>query len=203
MSKLSALNVACFLLLAQAGPARAQDKVEPSPGGVTFNRQISLGDLMNVVTAIATIAAVIYAARSFTADHTRRRKQATMEALSALRGEYREKWLRVREYGAGKITAAEVDQIVANPEKRKQLEDVLSLFEHVATGVNADVFDLALLNRLSGQYFMDVFDDCEQWMSKWRAEEKQKGRTSKYYEEFYIMVNDIRSARGLPRVKLP
>jgi len=202
MSRLFAFCVPLVLLLALAGPARAQDKAE-STLGVSFNRQISLGDLMNVVTAIATIAAVIYAARSFVADHTRRRKQATMEALVALRSEYREKWLRVRSYGAGKITAAEVEQIAADFEKRKQLEDVLSLFEHIATGVNADVFDLQLLNRLSGQYFMDIFDDCEVWISKWRTEEKQKGRTSKYYEELYIMINNIRAARGLPLVKLP
>lgn len=158
---------------------------------------------MNGVMAIATIVAVVYAARSFVADHNRRRKQATMERLAGVRSEYREKVLQLRGPGAGPITDEEAREIEADPERRKQVEDLLSLFEHLATGVNCDVYDLAVLNRLSGQYFIDVFDTYERYMARVRENEKQKGRRTRYWQEFYIMVNNIRRLRHMRPVTLP
>lgn len=177
---------------------------------LSFNPEVSVGDVINSVIALISFATALFAIFSFRADHDRRRKQATIEQMLDVRSEYRDKWYKFRESSEGgeddredAITKDEAREIDKTPERRKQVEDILSLFEHLSTGVNTEVFDIALLNRLSGQYIINVFVRCQGFIAYVREKDKEEGRGTKYYEEFYQLVRKLQRLRNQPQVVLP
>jgi predicted nucleic acid-binding Zn-ribbon protein len=170
---------------------------------LSFNPEVSVGDVFNCGIALISFATALFAIFSFRADHDRRRKQATIEQMLDVRNEYRDKWDKFRENGEKAISKKEAREIDETPERRKQVEDILSLFEHLSTGVNTGVFDLSLLNRLSGQYIINVFERCQGFIEYVREKDKEEGKTTRYYEEFYHLVNELKTLRGQPPVVLP
>ncbi|HYH64364.1 MAG TPA: hypothetical protein VD866_06665 [Urbifossiella sp.] len=205
MSKLITLYVvAPLILVLAAGSAAADEKPDPVPGGFTLNRQISLGDVMNVVMALATIAAVVYAAKSFTADHERRRKQATMEHLDATSKDIRDAVLAsVGPAGTPSLTRENAEAIAADPAQMRVWDTLLAMLERRSLGVNSGVYDFSVMYSMSASFLIEVYARAYEYMAygrRWAAERKLP---AKYYKEYEDLVEKLHAKRGTEHKPLP
>ena len=127
--------------------------------------------------------------RTFRADHERRKKQATVEYVNSIRSMYRpiaEKLLA--KFGEQKvINMDEIDSSVA-----ADIKECLSVVEHLAAGVNVGIFDLKIIDRMSGSYFLDMRDRFKPYIKDRRV----KRGNDKLYCEFEVLCRDLEKTRG-------
>lgn len=107
-------------------------------------------------------------------DHERRRKQATIEHIEKTKAVYLENddWL---EHTHGGI----VDPAKLTHEDIRKIKDLLASVEYLATGVMTGIFDLDLLDRVSGAFFRRLYRRVEPYVKKTRME---KSNTRLYIE---------------------
>jgi len=126
------------------------------------------------------------------ADHERRKKEATIAYVNTIRGQYREirKQLDAK-FGEGNtINLPDIDD-----ETAEKLKEILSLMEHLAAGVNTDVFDFDMIYIMSGSYFSGIFDRCIPYIKDRRI---KKGNEATYIE-FEHMVQRIKDGKRTRR----
>jgi hypothetical protein len=112
-----------------------------------------------VISAVLIVIQLAIAVRSLTADHNRRKKEATIHYMNDIREKYRViNHELVQKFGKGPITEEQVQVIINDPDMLSKITNLLGLFEHMAAGVNTDVFDIYLLNRMSGRYLRNVYN---------------------------------------------
>ncbi len=144
------------------------------------------------VGAIIALIQVGIGIRTLRADHERRKKQATILYLDNLRTSYR-KWNNelVKKFGTDPIGAETANKITEDIGSWAILKDMLGLFEHLAVGVNTGVFDIDILNKMAGQYLIDVYDRWKVYINERRKDPKHQS----VYMEYEILVNRIRLIR--------
>ncbi len=132
-----------------------------------------------VITALIILVQTNIAIRSFRLDHDRRRNEATIHYMNEIRPRYRILNEHLKEtLGEGVIDKKKISAIINNDELLIELMDILGLFEHLAVGVNAKVFDIKLLNRMSGTYLINVHD---RYLPYFESRRKAKNNP-KFYE---------------------
>jgi len=148
-----------------------------------------------IIISLGTVIALIQigiAVRTFRADHERRRKQATIEYINALRENYRRSNnALINKFGNDPIGKKEAKEIIDDEEYWALLKDMLGQFEHLSVGVNTNVFDIEILNKMSGQYLINVFDRWKKYIELRREVSTLK----KVYIDFEILVNRLNSMR--------
>lgn len=153
----------------------------------------SIATLATLITSIATLVVLInqyfIQRKTILADHERRKKQATIEYSNSIRKSYRplDKKL-VDKFGEGNI----INFGLIDDEAKQDIQELLSIVEHLAVGVNAEVYDLEILERMSGTYFIHMFNKLSPYIDSMRAAK----RNEKLYCEFESMVNDVKKIRG-------
>ncbi len=147
---------------------------------------------LSLVIALATLSALwvqlflIY--RTFKADHERREKQATVEYVNRVRALYRPISNKiVAKFGEGKVI--NVDEI--KPDDIGDIKEFLSLVEHLAAGVNIGIFDLVIIERMSGSYFLNMRDKFMPYVKYVRT----KRGNPRLYSEFETMCRDLEALR--------
>ena len=157
-------------------------------GGLGTGDWIQLGVLL--VTAAIGIWQIRIGINSVRQDHDRRRKQATIEYINDVRDRYRAEHRHLLRVLGGPVNAESVEKIQSNPELNARLLDLLGLFEGLAAGVNAGVFDVELLNRVSGGYLIRVFETYKAYMLA-----RRQSRWPSLYREFEELVENLRKLR--------
>ena len=109
------------------------------------------------------------------------RKQDTLEAFNRLQNEVLDKIV---------LTKKEVRNIAAvvGSDEYKTLSKYLARIEHFCVGVNAEIYDIDVLTRLAGRYFIGIFEKLSPLIEKKRA----INTTDKHYDEFERTVEDLR-----------
>ena len=144
--------------------------------------------LLGAATLIVLWVQLFLIYRTFKADHERRKKQSTVEYVNRVRAIYRPISDKiVAKFGEGKVI--NIDEI--EPEDMADIKEFLSNVEHLATGVNIGVFDLVIIERMSGSYFLNMRDKFTPYIKHIR---NKKGN-SRLYAEFETMCRDIEGLR--------
>lgn len=147
--------------------------------------------IMGVGVIIALIQIQI-GIRTLKADHERRKKQSTIEYLNNLRTSYRN-WNNelIKKFGADPVGTETANKIIEDVESWTILKDMLGLFEHLAVGINTSVFDIDILNKMAGQYLIDVYDRWKVYINERRKDPKRQN----VYRDYEILVNRLHSIR--------
>lgn len=123
------------------------------------------------------------------ADHERRKKQATIEYVNQTRAVYRPISRKLaQKFGEGAVI--NIDQI--DDETKEDITAFLSIVEHLAVGVNTKVYDLQILERMSGTYFIRMFRMLQPYIE----ERRRISNRPTIYTEFESMIDDIKEIRG-------
>jgi Domain of unknown function (DUF4760) len=149
-------------------------------------------DQLTLLVLVFTALIMIYQIKL---DHDRRRKESTIDHINEIRPQYRKlDHELVKRLGVGPIDDKKIKKIVDDnefDELHEEIKEMLGMFEHLAVGVNADVFDIGLLNRMSGSFLIRVHD---RW-SLYFENRRSKSGNSKLYEEFDTLVTKIKALR--------
>lgn len=89
------------------------------------------------------------------ADHDRRKKEATIAHVNNIRDKYRAMRADLdSKFGEGNvINISDIDE-----DSTAELKEMLSLMEHLAAGVNSGVFDFDMIYIMSGSYFAGIYE---------------------------------------------
>ena len=140
----------------------------------------------------ATFWQIRIASKSLKADHERRKKQATIEYLNNLRTTYR-KWNNtlIKKYGRDPAGMDTIEKIKADGKSWEILKDMLGMFEHLAVAVNSEVFDIDILNKMAGQYLVDVYQRWKTYIDQRRKDPNRE----LVYVEFEQLVHKLNLIR--------
>jgi hypothetical protein len=149
---------------------------------------LSVG-LLAIAVSVGLWQAIL-AVRNQEKDHERQKKQTTIEYINTLRQEYRLLNSEIiSSMGAGRIDKESYEKVSKDREMLGKLRNLLGLFEHLAVGVHADVFDFGIVDQMSGQYLCAVFDRWEYYI------DKRQTRNKRAYEAFRRLVDQIKNTR--------
>jgi len=91
--------------------------------------------------------------KTFKADHERRKKQSTVEYLNNIREQYRGLTNKLlSKFDENAINLSEIDA-----ETKVEIKELLSILEHLSTGVNTGVYDYDIIKRMSGSYLVNRY----------------------------------------------
>lgn len=126
--------------------------------------------------------------KSMVADHERRRKQATVEFVTRIRKEYHPlQRSLVAQFGRNHIiNMSDVDEGL-----RDKIRELLPIVEHLAVGVNVGVYDLDILERMSGSYFLRLHATLSPYIDEVRRT-NNNGRLYIELEELCMGIREIR-----------
>jgi len=91
--------------------------------------------------------------KTFRADHERRKKQATVEYLNKIREQYRTLSNKL----IGKFNEDAINLSKIDDGTRIEIKELLSILEHLSTGVNTEVYDYDIIKRMSGSYLVNRY----------------------------------------------
>ncbi|WP_372398129.1 DUF4760 domain-containing protein [Azospirillum sp. HJ39] len=148
---------------------------------------VSLGAMLLVLKQTILNAEQIRIMRdAYLADHERRKKQSTIEYVNSIRDKYRPIVERLEDkFGKDLvINLPDIDQ-----GERRNIKELLSIIEHMAVGVETEVYDIDIIDRMSGSYFLRIRRILDPYIS-----DAQK-RNANNYIEFDRMCDRIRAKR--------
>ena len=126
--------------------------------------------------------------KTFKADHERREKQATVEYVNRVRAIYRPISNKIVEkFGEGRVI--NIDEIEEND--LIDIKEFLSNVEHLAAGVNIGVFNLMIIEKMSGSYFLNMREKFIPYIKHVRT----KKNNNRLYCELETMCRDIEKLR--------
>lgn len=138
---------------------------------------------------------VVQSAEATKLDHVRRRAQATIDFYRTTL----DKRVSLRESLPDDRDAAGVADLVAEAIEKDEsdsahaITDYLTYFEMLATGANAGVFDIDIVERLAGTRILAIVANYKSWIEFRRAKYSQP----KLYQELVTLGDEIRDRRSL------
>lgn len=125
----------------------------------------------------------------YLADHDRRKKQSTIEYVNNVRDRY----VPIMDYFDERFGVGHVINIsdISEADARK-ISELLSVVEHMAVGVETEVYDIDIIDRMSGAYFLRM----RRVLDPYIARSQQKNPRA--FIEFDHMCDRIRSKRKIP-----
>jgi hypothetical protein len=147
------------------------------------------------VTALIFVIQTSVAVRSFRLDHDRRKKEATIHYMNDIRPKYQLLNEQLKKtLGSGVVDKKKIATIVKNDKLHNEVKDILGLFEHLAVGANTSVFDVDLLNRMSGKYLINIHDRYLPYFES-RRKDTNNPRLYEEFSELVTMIKDIRNKK--------
>lgn len=124
-------------------------------------------------------------------DHERRKKQATIEYFESMTTKHFESQAIFND----KMNRADIDieRLEYNPELLKEATSILAAFERLSVGVNTNVFDFDILDRMAGSYLIYLYARFTPYIEKIRRDATRQ----KSYTEFEQLVQRIKRKRNL------
>ena len=127
---------------------------------------------------------------TYRADHERRRKQATIEYINVIQDKFRPLDLDLTDQ-FGEQTAINADEV--DQETNMKIKQILTTIEHLCVGVNTGVYDLYIINRMSGAYFLRMQDRFRPYI----VQRRQERRNDRLYCEFEKVASRIAALREI------
>lgn len=125
-------------------------------------------------------------------DHSRRKKQATIEYFEKMTLAIYDKESRFSDILATKsIKEISKSTLQANPSLLKDAVEILSSFERLSVGINTGVFDFDILHRMAGSYLEYIYGRFKKYIDETRENKKHVSS----YIEFEAVVNRISQLR--------
>ncbi len=151
---------------------------------------------MKIETLISLIALLISVLSLFVSlyynrkDHERRRKQATIEYFE----EMTSKLYNVQAKFNLKLTQLDIDidMLDTDLELLKDATEVLAAFERLCVGVNTNIFDIDILDRMAGSYLIIMYTRFSPYIEKVRRDSSRINS----YKEFECVVDKIKKKRN-------
>ena len=136
---------------------------------------------------VVIVVQLYFIMKTLNADHERRRKQSTIEYMNQIRDIYRSVDRKLTEkYGKKSLNPEDVEKA-----DMADLREFLSVLEHLSVGVNTGVYDVNLVNRMSGTFLLHTHDRVRPYINHARKERDSKT----LYQEFGAMCRKIRDIR--------
>ena len=145
--------------------------------------------IISILTLLGLLIQIHLSWREMRADHERRKKQATLEYVNSIRAIYRSIAGKLDQQ-FGRDNVINIDDI--DEEVKCDIQELLSVIEHLAVGGNTGVYDLQILERMSGAYFVRIHDK----LSPYIRHRQTITRSTRTFCEFEAMVEDIKNIRG-------
>ncbi len=150
--------------------------------------------LAAVIVNIAMVAGLVWQTRL---DHNRRRKQATIDHWT---NDTRVRYLALRDLvedrrpkGSPAVSDDELVELAtgddADADMQHAVRDYLNSIEWLAVGVNTDVFDKTIVQRLAARRLVDTWDGFDGYIHARRDELQQES----LYEEFETLAGALRT----------
>jgi len=140
--------------------------------------------LIGVLTLIFILIRVLLLSKTFKADHERKRKQSTIEYLNTIRSQYLPLQLKVtRIFGFG--NNVKIDEL--NDDIEDTIVELLAILENLSIGVNIGVYDIQVVNRYSGDYFINLYNKLQPYIDHLRYRDSK----TSYFIEFENMKDTI------------
>jgi len=128
-------------------------------------------------------------------EHKRRKNEITLNAYNSIREELRNTSFAVRNklhlndmfYD---FNENHIQKIYMDEELKNDVSKMLSIFERFAVGVHHDVFNINLINDLSGTVFIQTFKQFKPYIYESRKNSKT------FYFDYEKLVNELEAIRN-------
>ena len=145
---------------------------------------MTIADSIQTVLLVLVVLQLWVSFRSYRADHERRKKQATFEFVNSVSDRYRSSLSKFdAKHGAGKL----VDLSNYDDEDKFFVKSYLNEIERICAGVNAGVFDYAILRKMMSSNLRDSHHRFSQYIKE------AQGRNGMLYCEFDEVVKKLAS----------
>ncbi len=127
-------------------------------------------------------------------EHQRRQNEMTLNAYNAVRGDLRETIRRVRHKlhlndMFDHFSEEHLKQIMEDKELRDDVARMLGFLNKFAVGVKYDVFNINLLNDLSGRLFIQTFIQFKPYIDWVRKDSKE------FYVDYECLVKRLKEVK--------
>lgn len=147
--------------------------------------------IIQILAFIAVIYQLRLVLRALRADHERIRKQSTIEQLGH---EYREcRYALESKFGTNHLSEEEIKIITTNNEYEANIKRLLGVLEHIAVGVNAEIYDKEIVFSMSSSSMIDIYKRMEPFIEYRR----KKGHQSAY-TDFQHLIRDFENKKITP-----
>lgn len=124
-------------------------------------------------------------------EHLRTKNEMTLNAYSTVRKDLRVITTRVRKELEindmfDHVTEAQIDRIMSDKNLRHDVSEMLSLLNKFAVGVKHDIFNIDILNELSGKYFIKTHKQFKPYINRVRQNSKS------LYSEYDHLVEKLK-----------
>lgn len=137
--------------------------------------------IISVVSAVISIVAIAVSVWIYFATVIHDRKEATLEAFNRLQSEVLD--------NINLLTKSQISELSRNThsEKYKEVSSYLARIEHFCVGINTHIYDLNIVKRMAGKYFIGLYDKCLPMIEK----KRNINKTDKHYNEFQSTVEKL------------
>ena len=159
---------------------------------IPMRQVLCSGDFWTAVGSVGTLISVIVAVTSIINSNQRTKKQSTLEAFVQFKKTMESLENKIHNYSNDEICRIiQKHEQDSRSEEWNQIKEYLAAVERFATGVNAGIYDVEVVNKMGG-YFL-----CEQYKTLYPIIQykRQKDQNDCIYEEFRDMVNAIIGVR--------
>ncbi len=123
-------------------------------------------------------------------EHLRTKNEMTLNAYTTIRKDLRIITSRIRKEldiddGFKKLNQEHISIIMKNKSLRHDISEMLSMLNKFAVGVRHDIFNIEILNELSGEYFIKTHEQFFPYIKLLRVESYD------LYSEYDILVNRL------------
>ena len=138
--------------------------------------------IITIISAALAVASALFSVFTYYKTVSHDRKQATLEAYNRLQTEVFDKF--------NLITKKQIKEISDNPrsDEYKNLSKLLARIEHFCVGVNTEIYDVGVVERLGGKYFLGVYEKSRPLIDK----KRDINKTANHYYEFELTIEKLR-----------
>ncbi len=149
---------------------------------------------IGIVGVVLIVRQLSLARQESEREHQRRQNEMTLNAYNTVRGDLRETIRRVRhtlelEDMFDEFTEKNLEQIMNDKVLRDDVARMLGFLNKFAVGIKYDVFNIHLLNDLSGTLFIQTFIQFKPYIDWVRKDSKV------FYVEFECLVERLKETR--------
>lgn len=172
---------------------------------------MSLDELANIadVTAIPltiiglmlVLQQLYLARRESEREHKRTRNEMTLNAYSSVRKDLGALTSKVRKKMNindmfDNVTEEQIDIIMNNKSLRHDVEEILNMLNKFAVGVKYDVFNIEMINDLSGKFFIKTHKQFEPYICHLRK------HSNTFYAEYDNLVAQLKKMHGYQEIPI-
>ncbi len=153
-----------------------------------ISNYISLGVLVLMFIQLVIMFIV------YKAENERKKKQSTIEYINQIRSIYKPIRKKLDKQFPGDKRVINIQEV--SEENKENIREMLGAIEHLCVGLNTNVYDFNIFQRMSGTYFLNIFYKINPYILN--AQEKQ----STAYIEFEAICKKIEIEQKQRKTKL-